>query len=279
MSGKHVEEPVTFPLTGELSVRLYPDSRPKTLEIGGLHKGLIILANGEELVEEGAGLGVPVAVYGDKTYFAGSSKVDVLSANPPILRKTYELNMVSRKSIGNISISDGVYRPLHAVFHAAYVSVPRLRPILNGVMRLRDEAGLETSFETRESRGSVPVTYSISPNEIAVEVDLSSMKPDGLVEIVILNEQGARFSLYSDCDNCLLEGNCIGGWDVVEAKECTLSDPSSSASFTLRSMNGALLRRGREAVKKRFSWAGLNYSLSKDARNFRYSINLRSQQI
>jgi hypothetical protein len=279
VSVKQSEELITLPLTEGLSVRLYPDSRPSNLEIGGLHKGLILIADGKELVEEGAGLGVPVAVYGDKTYFPGSSRVDVLHTYPPTIRKTYELNMVSRKSIMDLKISDAVYRPFHAVFHAAYVSAPHLRPILNGVMRLREEAGIETSFEKGENRGSVPVTYMVSTNEIAVEVDLSNLRAEGLVEVAVLNEQGARFSVYSDSDNVTLRGNRIGGWDIVSAGECTLSDPSSGASFTLSSIDGARLRRGREAVKNRFSWAGLNYSLCNDTKKFRYLIHVRSHRV
>lgn len=278
MSRGLVAEPITLPLNGRLSVRLYPDSRPSNLEISGLHKGLVLVADGEELVEEGAGFGVPVARYRDKTYFPGSSRIEVLSSDTPVVRKTYHLDMVSRKSLGGRRISDSLYRPLHAAFHAAYVSIPRFRPILNGVMRLREDAGLETSFERRKSRGEVPVTYTISPTEIAVAVDLASLETDGLVEVAVLNEQGARFCSYSDSNGLTLQGNQIGGWDVVAASECRLCDPTKDVLFALRSVEGTCLRRGREAVRRRFSWAGLNYTLPPPLKMFRYRVILRESQ-
>ena len=67
--------PITLQLTDRLSVRLYRDCRPSCLETGALQKGLVLLLDGKELIEEGVGFGVPVVKYEDKTFF--SSKADV----------------------------------------------------------------------------------------------------------------------------------------------------------------------------------------------------------
>ena len=56
-------EPMTVDLHGGLSIRVYPDRRPGNLEIAGIQKGLILLDGGLELVEEGAGFGLPIALF------------------------------------------------------------------------------------------------------------------------------------------------------------------------------------------------------------------------
>lgn len=61
--------PLTLKVNDRICVRLYEDSRPCFLEVAPLQKGLVLLFDGKELVEEGMGFGAPVVKFKDKTIF------------------------------------------------------------------------------------------------------------------------------------------------------------------------------------------------------------------
>ena len=77
----NLQKPITVPLTDRLSVRLYADSRPHCMETAPLHKGLVLMLDNQEIIEEGMGFGVPVAKYQDKTYFSSSADVSIQKNN------------------------------------------------------------------------------------------------------------------------------------------------------------------------------------------------------
>jgi hypothetical protein len=143
-------------------------------------------------------------------------------------------------------------------------------------MELRNVLEINTEFVKMEPRGNVTVRYSFFPKLIRVEADLSALNRTGREEVLILNEQGSGFfRKYLDSDGLELFGEQIGAWERVEAEEASLSDARETLVFTLKNKSGAKLYRGCERVKKRFSWAGLNYSLMQNSRFFSYEIELR----
>ena len=111
---------VTLQLTDRLSVRIYKDCRPSCLETGALQKGLVLLLDGRELIEEGVGFGVPVVKYEDKTFFSSKADVSIQETGSDYtLTKVFTLDTVSLKKFGQATyIDDALYSPLRKTFQS-----------------------------------------------------------------------------------------------------------------------------------------------------------------
>jgi hypothetical protein len=270
--------PITVSLDGFVSCRLYEDTRPHCLEIAKLQKGLVLLVNGKEVVEEGAGFGTPVALYEDRPYFSSSAEVTVEKLEDrKVLTKSFRMDTVSRKRFGKrFYLHDGVYIFLHKSFHRVYTRKGKLTPLLTKVIELRKALRIKTEFQQTEPKGTITVKYTCLPSAIEVEVQLSQLDHRGCKEILILNEQGTSFfRKYSDSNGLKLVDEQIGPWEKVNAEEASLSNMSETLAFSLKKTDGAVLQRGREKVQKRFSWVGFSYSLRPNTSAFRYVIELR----
>ena len=273
---RRIDEPYTYKAGWDLEVRVYPDMRPGNLEIARLHKGLILVQSGVELVEEGAGFGVPVARFKDKTFFSGSASLTLLEEGPPpVIQKSYVLDTVSVRSLrGGLRISDVFYHPLHRAFTRAYLSRPGFRRLLNKVIETRRAVGVATGFVKAAPRGVVDVRYTFREGLIEVEADLSKVS-EGCGEGVMLNEQGAStFRRYRDDGGLDLLDDAMGAWDRIEASRGTLSDARGKLSFSVvKPSPSQVMYRGREKARDRLSWTGIALSL-KPGTSVKYAIRL-----
>lgn len=269
----------TQKISDHLSVRLYSDCRPSCLETAVLQKGLVLLFDGKELIEEGVGFGVPVVKYFDKTFFPGTADVSVKEeASEVVLTKTYTLNTVSLKKFGSASyINDTLYSPIRKTFQSLYLRHKKLTPLFNKIMELREIANLKTEFMKVKPRGVVTVDYRCKPDAIEVHVDFSRLSLKRCSEMLVLNEQGASFfPRYVDSSGLRLFGQRIGAWEAVSAKQSMLKSVEGGLSFQLQNLGGARFFRGFEHTKKRFSWVGLSYSMPPHNGTFDYSVKLLS---
>lgn len=271
--------PLTLKMDNRISFRLYRDTRPHCLEIAPLQKGLVLVLDGRELIEEGAGFGLPVVKYEDKTYFSSTAKTTFhKNTNSPAITKSFCLDTVSRKRLGKTLVNDNFYGFFHTFFEKAYLTRKELAPAFNIAMELRKTLKIETQFAKVPPRGRVKITYTCFPSLLKVQADFSELQKDHCQEILILNEQGSTFfTRYSDTHGLLLSKGHIGAWERVKAEQASLSNSKENLSFTLQNVKAARLFRGWERTRGRFSWAGLGYLLPKAVSRFGYDIQLKTE--
>jgi hypothetical protein len=270
-------EAVTLRLNDHLSVRLYKDCRPTCLETGTLQKGLVLLLDGRELIEEGVGFGVPIVKYEDKTFFSSKADASIRRIGADyVISKAYTLDTVSRKKYGRATyIDDSLYSPLRKTFESLYLKHKKLTPLFNKVMELRDLANIKTEFVTAKPRGKVTINYHCQPTAINIRADFSKVALNKCREVLVLNEQGSSvFQKYADSNGQNLLCNKIGAWETVTADQASLQSAKGQVSFSLQNNRDATLFRGWEKTRKRFSWAGLSYSMPPNHGTFEYTIGL-----
>jgi hypothetical protein len=272
-------QPFTFKADKTLAYRIYVDNRPRNMEIAALQKGLCLVLNGDELIEEGAGFGVPIAKYSDTTLFSSTAEVFLKSQteNSAIITKEFLLDSVSKKRIKNAYIGENLYHFFHKTFELAYLALKNLRPIFDWIMMYRNTVGVETHFIKTPSRGKIRVTYDCQPDRIVIHVDLSRLDFSNCREILILNEQGATFfSYFKEGNEPVYRNTKIGAWTKVKAKRATFFYADSRLSFSMERIKDVILYKGWEQVKDRFSWAGMTYALKPNTANFDYEITIRN---
>jgi hypothetical protein len=273
------DAPITINLDNCVSCRIYKDARPHCLETSPLQKGLVLLVEGSEVIEEGMGFGTPVILYHDRPFFSSSADISLQQkGNDLILVKSFNMDTISRKRFGKkIYLDHSIYHFFQKRFHNIYTQNKDLAPILTRFIELFKTFGVNTEFQKVNSKGIITVKYSFLPNLIEVEIILSNLNKKGCQEILILNEQGASFfRKYSDSDGLTLIDGQIGAWESVKAKEMSLFNIKETTGFSLEEKSGTTLLRGREKIRGRYSWVGFCYSLSPHNSSFRYSIRLKT---
>jgi len=79
--------PITMALGNELTVRAYPDTRPHVGKITPLQKGLVLVQDGRELIEEGYGFGSPIVVQDGRSYLSQHAVVAAAPDNQQVIKR------------------------------------------------------------------------------------------------------------------------------------------------------------------------------------------------
>ena len=138
---------------------------------------------------------------------------------------------------------------------------------------------LKLNSLTVKPRGTVTVTYHCKSDGIDVQADFSKLSLNKCHEVLVLNEQGSSiFQKYVDSSSSMLFGNKIGAWETVTAKQASLLSTNGQIAFSVQNKKGTTLFRGWEQTRKRFSWAGLSYSMRPNNGIFDYSIGLNFKE-
>lgn len=234
-------DPVTVSLGEDLALRAYEDTRPHVGKIDELQKGLVLVVDGRERIEEGFGFGAPIVRYGDMTYLSRAADIAVTSsASGTVLSKVY-----------TIAVADYPVQILHRKY--------------------RDVAAF----------GEVVVTYTLSGDSpILVSVDLSRLDP-GWDEVFLMNEQGARaFTRYQDGSGVIWP-DLPGIWDAVRDDCGCWIDPRRRLRFCVETANPQSRFIGRERYVQYYwagiyslSWSGIDLHVTPPDVTVDYRIHI-----
>jgi hypothetical protein len=272
---------ITIPIFAGLSLKLSDlASSGKEYPTARLQKGFLLLLDGQELAEEGVGFGVPVLKRGIQTIFPGH--IELTTRNTGSIQEVtakFRMNLeekMARPGFGSVK-STRLYTIKNSL--AALIRrIPRLRGLLTTASNaLRRLFGWETTFEEAGFCTNVDIIYTIDSRSgiINIEVDTTDLPMDGITEVVVMNEQGARhFDLYRDASGTLLRGKEIGCWDEVTAEWASFISETHRLAFTLRQLNGARLFRGRELIGSRLAWSGFGYSFPPTIERISYEVRI-----
>jgi hypothetical protein len=272
-----VIDPISFEVAPGLRLRMSRDGgSPPAFPTDSMSKGLTLEHDGLNLCEEGVGFGLPVLKQGLRAVFPGASRVTLSDPEGRHLRVQYTMNLrerlAPRGSFLNSRPADFL-KEIAGQLHRAY---PFARGMLNSISGFAYNAlGIRTVFEQGRSVGVFLMDYWFDPSkgEIRMALDASGIQRDGVTELILLNEQGASsFIEYSDSEGTRLSARDIGTWVPVTASEASLRSPVHQVRFSVQSIPGARLYRGREVAPGRLAWAGFAYLLPGCAVTFRCSV-------
>lgn len=278
---KNAQMVLTVPFFQDISLQIGPvQTNDEYYPSSDLQKGLILISDGQKLVEEGVGFGVPVLMQGVKTIFAGEKELNWVNDGLTVeITSTYHMNLEEKlayKESGTIQ-SSSLYKiknHLEGIYRRFPISRSVLMILSN---KLRSGFGWQTTYVEAECNYKVQAIYFVdSKNKtITVTVDFSDVPIKAVTEFIVMNEQGAHFfDMYSDSNGLLLEGEAIGSWEEVTSKSASFHSRDHGVVFSLHQISGARLYRGREIANERLAWSGFGYSLPPSNQKLTYTLGI-----
>jgi hypothetical protein len=272
----------TARVSSKLMLRAYSDCQPHSLETASLQKGLVLVWQGRELVGEGTGFGLPIVKYSERTCLSSTATISVNNtpkdkSEESVFRitKCFTMDTISRKTLANKIFVDGtLYKGITRLIQRNYREKTSSRWITKPLVELRNPLlGIRTMFCRIQPKGYVTMVYDIFADRIVVKADFGKVSKKNCERLFVMNEQSSTFfRKYSDSNGETFRDNKIGAWDRVEAHRATLSDINDEVCFALRRLPNCKLYRGRERIRERLDWAGLDYELNSNINSFEYII-------
>jgi len=266
----------TFRLSDTLALRVNSNANPQNMKIAALQKGLILLCNGTEVIGEGTGFGVPIAKYGDETFFSGSSSLFIRKqGNTVEIRKEFLMDLVARDGFKNLRIENSRVRRLFDFISRLCQEHKRFAQGILITKGVFFKFGVKSTFIRSACKGKVIASYILDRKRILVKLSFDQLEQNNLVKVFALNEQGAHFfNTYSDSKGLILLNEEIGIWDNIVAQSANIATEQNKIGFRLKHLEGSVLRRGREMQPGSLDWIGLDYEINPNLGHFEYEIEL-----
>ena len=266
---------IDLPLSDGISLQIAAGTNHDSFyPTGKMQKGLVLYCDGHDLSEEAVGFGVPILKRGLQTVFPGEVELYPDGDDPHNkLTARYKLNLeekIARPGTG--SVNNRLLYASKNTLAGMIRGMPALRRLLTNTSNLlRSIFGWQTTYEPAGYSTYVTLTYTIDAGAGRILVELKSVDsiPDGITEIILMNEQGAHhFDQYQDADGIVKRGDQIGCWDEVNSASATFICSNPNISFSLPRVRGARLFLGRELIGTRLAWSGFGYTFPPTSRPF-----------
>lgn len=229
-------------LTDHLGLRLYSTTRPHIGKIAALQKGLVLVHQGQELIEEGYGFGLPIIETDGTAYISRHATTSMVRrGGHPTLVKAYHIDVVDRPT---------------RILRAKYADVAPL--------------------------GTVVFSYTIrAPDTIDILVDFSGLATDWS-RAYLMNEQGAQaFTRYVDPDGEALNASEVGIWEATTAPFGCWEAPRRGVRFCVEAQPGQEGFVGRERYRQynwlgfySLSWSGIDIAVDAPLDTYAYTIRV-----
>ena len=272
---------IEIPILKEFSLKISNDRNQRSdFATSELQKGFLLLHAGKSLAEEAVGFGVPVIKKKLHTLFPRRVTLETQKANGVwTIHAIYDLNLEERiiDTQARIPKAELLYRTKNLL--AAFIRrFPIFRRMLTRLSsQLRSTFGWKTTYQKSSLSPRIRMTYTIPEfsGTMNVETDVSGVPDDEFSEVVIMNEQAARyFNRYTDTDMKPLKEDQIGCWDAVSTPKATFISQTHKISFSLQQAKGVKLFRGWEKVGSRLDWSGFGYSFQPKMGKFSYTLRI-----
>ncbi len=256
-------------------------NRDSSYPTGRIQKGLVLFCDHHDLSEEAVGFGVPILKRGLQTVFPGEVELHPNADSPQSrFSARYKMNLEEKiAKPGSGSVNNQLVYASKNMLAGMIRGLPALRRLLTNISNLlRATFGWQTTYEPAGYSTSVTLTYTIDANSGKILVELVSVDsiPDGITEIILMNEQGAHyFDQYMDADGTLKQGDQIGCWDEVTATNAAFMSSRQHISFSLSQVKGARLFLGRELIGSRLAWSGFGYTFPPSIDHFSYEVTVQ----
>jgi hypothetical protein len=241
--------PHTLSLSQGLELRLYADPRPHTGKVARLQKGLVLVVDGEERIEEGFGFGLPLIQVGEQAYLSRSASVERIGET---LVKRYEMDTIDTPS---------------GFLRRKYEPVPSIGTVV-----------ISYTVESRAKESTQEASWP--PSRIHVAVDFSELRVPWK-QAYVMNEQGARFFTRYEEPGLAVEGQAFGKWQPTTAARGCIVAQDRSVQFCVETEEAIPKYYGRERYNQYYwvgmyvlSWAGLDLELEAPLDRFEYEIEV-----
>jgi hypothetical protein len=242
---------LTASLPDGLELRLYADPRPHTGKVARLQKGLVLVQDGRERIEEGFGFGLPLIEVDGQAYLSRAATVEQVGDS---LVKRYEMDTVDTPS---------------GFLRRKYEPLPSIGTVVVSYTLVTSPSGTTLEADRRASR-------------IQVVADFTGLTVDWN-QAYVMNEQGARvFTRYEE-PGLTVEGRDFGKWQRTDSPRGCIVAQDRSVHFCVETREPVPRYYGRERYNQFYwvgmyalSWAGIDLELQAPLESFEFWLDIQT---